>query len=63
MEQIRPPQEILNPEYDKAYYNRGNVKSDLKNCAGAIADYSKAIAINPNYSKAFKMRGEVKADI
>ena len=30
------------------YFNRGRVKENLKDYAGAILDYDKAIELNPN---------------
>ena len=50
----------LNPNYSKAYYNRGNTKKDLANAYNnidyleeAIKDYNKAIELNPNNSEAY----------
>ena len=43
----------INPNYAKAYYNRGLTKRNLKDFNGAISDYTKAIEINPNYAKAY----------
>ena len=39
----------LNPNYTKAYNNRGFAKAELQDYRGAIQDYNKAIEINPNY--------------
>ena len=50
----------LNPNYAKAYYNRGIAKFDLQDYKGAIADYTKAIELNPNYAKAYYNRGIAK---
>jgi tetratricopeptide (TPR) repeat protein len=43
----------LDPKLAKAYYNRGNVKYDLKDYEGAIEDCEKAIALNPNLIDAY----------
>jgi len=37
----------------RAYFNRGEVKIDLKDYDGAIADYTKAIELNPNNANTF----------
>lgn len=37
----------LNPNLDKLYKNRGDVKTNLKDYDGAINDYNKAIDVNP----------------
>jgi tetratricopeptide (TPR) repeat protein len=51
----------LNPNYDEAYYNRGNLKyQKLNNSQGALADYDRAIAINPNLAEAYNNRGNLK---
>jgi len=42
------------------YFNRALKKSKNKNHSGAIADYTKAIALNPNYAKAYYERGYTK---
>ena len=47
----------------KAYYNRGNAKSDLKDYYGAISDFTKAIEINPKYYQAYGNRGIAKSNI
>ena len=41
-------------------HNRGNAKDDLGDKKGAIADYSKAIAIDPQYAYAYYNRGNAK---
>ena len=45
------------------YLKRGNTKSDLKDCQGAIDDYNKAIEINPQYANAYTKRGLAKHEI
>ncbi len=45
------------------YFYRGNAKGDLKDYQGAIADYSKAIAIDPQYAGAYNNRGNAKGDL
>jgi len=47
----------LNPEYAKAYNNRGIARKAQGDLAGAIADYNQAIALNPEYAKAYNNRG------
>src|SRR5574337_203921 len=36
----------MKPDFDLAYFNRGNTKIELKDVKGAIEDFNKAIAIN-----------------
>ena len=38
----------LNPEYASAYNNRGVVKSELSDEAGAQADFAKAQELDPS---------------
>ncbi|KZR65710.1 hypothetical protein [Prochlorococcus sp. MIT 1303] len=45
------------------YLKRGNTKSDLKDCQGAIADYNKEIEINQQYVNAYTKRGLAKHEI
>jgi tetratricopeptide (TPR) repeat protein/V8-like Glu-specific endopeptidase len=53
----------LNPNYAKAYVNRGLLKQGkLNNSQGALADYDRAIAINPNYAEVYNNRGNLKQD-
>jgi tetratricopeptide (TPR) repeat protein len=47
----------LNPNFDKAYFNRGLAKHALGNYSGAIADYNKSLEILPNDSDAYNNRG------
>ncbi|ABM78777.1 tetratricopeptide repeat protein [Prochlorococcus marinus] len=42
------------------FFNRGYAKDELKDYQGAIADYTKAIAINPQYADAYNNRGIAK---
>lgn len=51
----------LNPDYYKAYNNRGILNaSELNNLNDALKDFDKAIEINPEYGDAFLGRGSVK---
>ena len=43
-----------------AYYNRGFVKNGLKDYAGAIEDYTKAIELDPKSAVVYYNRGFVK---
>lgn len=38
------------------YFQRANYQYDIGNCRGAVADYSKAIALNPNFPQAYNNR-------
>ena len=52
---------MINPKNDFAYNNRGNVKFDLGDYQGVIADYSQAIAINPRQKPSlYEYRGAAK---
>ncbi len=51
----------LNPNFARAYYNRGNLKDDLNDLQGALADYNQAIFLNPKYANAYTNRGNLKA--
>jgi tetratricopeptide (TPR) repeat protein len=54
----------LNYKYkSKAYNNRGNAKSKLKDYYGAITDYTKAIELKPDYANAYNNRGNSKKDL
>jgi tetratricopeptide (TPR) repeat protein len=53
----------LNPQLGKAYGNRGNVKSDLGDNAGAIEDYNKLIQLDPKSAIAYNNRGIAKAQL
>ena len=43
----------FDPKDAKAYFIRGNAKSDLSDYPGAISDYSKAIEFDPKDAKAY----------
>ena len=42
------------------YYNQGNLKFQLEDYKGAIADFTKAIELSPNNSDAYYNRGLAK---
>ena len=50
----------INPDYAKAYTNRGKAKYKLGDYHGAIADYDRTIELKPDYAKAYYNRGEAK---
>ena len=52
-----------NPNYSDAYNNRGNLKKELGDIDGAMADYNKAIELDPNSDLCLSNRGNLKADI
>ena len=47
----------LNPNYARAYHNRGLAYDQLGEIDRAIADYSKALELNPSYALAYYHRG------
>ena len=47
----------------ETYFQWGNVKYDLGNYAGAIADYTKVIRLQPDFTKAYINRGVVKDNL
>lgn len=47
----------LNPQYTKAYYNRGLARYCLGELPQAVENYDKAIALKPDYAKAYNNRG------
>ena len=49
----------INPEFDEAYLNRGNLYSELRKFDKALDDFQKAIDLNPNRSEAYFNRGNV----
>ena len=51
----------LNPDYYKAYNNRGNLLSSVKeDYKAAIADFTKAIELSPTFAEAWLGRGTSK---
>ena len=54
----------LQPDDAVAYFNRGNVKFNLGQFQGAIADYDQAIALQPDARQApIVNRGKAKAEL
>ena len=51
---------LLNPDYAKAYNNRGAAKRALGRNDEAIADYDQALCLNPNLANAYTNRGNAK---
>ena len=49
----------LQPDYDKAYYNRGCAQDELGQADAAIADFSAALTVNPQYFNAYINRGNL----
>lgn len=45
------------------YYNSGTEKYKLQNYAGAIYDFTKAVALNPSFAEAYYNRGTSKAKL
>ena len=52
-----------NPEFEKAYYNRGLVKSFDDQNLEAIADFDMAIRLNPESALAYSNRARVKHEM
>jgi tetratricopeptide (TPR) repeat protein len=50
----------INPNYAKAYFNRGYLKYFAADHLGALADYNRAIQIDPNNADFYFSRGNVK---
>ncbi|WP_427159689.1 tetratricopeptide repeat protein [Aliinostoc sp. HNIBRCY26] len=46
-----------------AYKNRGNVRADIGDYQGAIADYTQALQINPHLADVYYNRGNVRCDV
>ncbi|NMF60513.1 tetratricopeptide repeat protein [Pseudanabaena yagii] len=53
----------LNPNYVKAWFNRGIAKGNLKRHKEAIADFDKVIELNPNHVKGWVNRGTAKGNL
>lgn len=53
----------LNPTVAQAYFNRGAVKGNNFDFAGAISDYDKAIELNLDYMEAYGNRGNAKINM
>jgi hypothetical protein len=47
----------LDPRAAVAYFGRANVRLDLVDLAGAIDDFSRAVAITPGFAEAYNGRG------
>jgi tetratricopeptide (TPR) repeat protein len=47
----------LNPDYAKAFNNRGIARSERGDLDGAIRDYGEAIRLNPDFAEPFNNRG------
>jgi tetratricopeptide (TPR) repeat protein len=47
----------LAPDFAFAYYNRGNLYSQLTDYRAAIADYTTAISLNATFAEAYFNRG------
>lgn len=47
----------LAPDFPQAYYNRGNVHSQLHDYEAAVADYTEAINLDPTFAEAYYNRG------
>ena len=48
------------PEYELAYFNKGESKFKLKDFQSAIEDFSKVIELNPKNANVYISRGEAK---
>jgi tetratricopeptide (TPR) repeat protein len=49
--------EVYKPAHVSTYLSRGRIRFRLKDYAGAISDYTKAIELDPNYAEAYYARG------
>ncbi len=50
----------LAPDSALAWYNRGLVRRDLKNCRAALADFSRALELQPDFFNALYQRGNCR---
>ena len=53
----------LQPNYSKAYVNRGVAKYTLGDKQGSLSDYNEAIRLNPELAVAYFNRGNAKSDL
>ncbi len=56
----------LNPQFARAYGNRGNTRFDKGDVDGAITDYNEIMRLDPHYALAFHHRGfarQAKGDL
>ena len=53
----------IDPNYAKAYYNRGKSRSELGDKQVAIVDFTQAIKINPNDSDIYRGRGISRSEL
>jgi tetratricopeptide (TPR) repeat protein len=51
----------MNPGDAVTWYNKGTMKHELNDHAGAVADFDRAIGIDPEYADAYFNRGAAKA--
>lgn len=47
----------INPDFEFAWFNRGYIKSLLRNFEGSVKDYTSAIEINSDFAEAYFNRG------
>ena len=53
----------LDPDYAKAFFNRGNAKFDMGDKRGSIEDYDQAVHLDPSMSRALYNCANAKADL
>lgn len=53
----------FDPNYARAYYNRGNIWRKLGDNQTAIADYNQAIELDSQYAAAYNNRGRARFDL
>jgi tetratricopeptide (TPR) repeat protein len=53
----------MNGSFVEAYFNRGSLKNELGDYAGAIADLDAAISLLPDYAAALYVRGIAKSNL